>query len=220
MPAPLSQTSSGAALVRNSSGQDVLGNILFTQPASPATLALVAGTVVTGPAATGTLATLAGTETLTNKTITGALDGDIKFCSTQFDAVTGTTGTTLTNVVGLTGFSLVAAGVYQFDIHIAGVSTANCGIKIGLGYTTLTATSIESMAQGFTASAVACQHTTTATTGMTLYGQTAAVLAVRISGQLVVNAAGTVAVQAAQNAAHTDTTSVYVGAWARFRRVS
>lgn len=143
-----------------------------------------------------------------------------KFCTTQFDAVTGTTGATLTNIVGLTGFSLAAAGVYAFQIHISGVSTVNCGMKLGFGYTTLTATSLESSARGYTASAVAVQHTTTSTTGMTLFGQTAVVIAVDLYGRLVVNAAGTLAVQAAQNAAHADTTSVYVGSWATFQRIS
>lgn len=143
-----------------------------------------------------------------------------KFSTTQFDAVTGTTGVTLTNVVGLTGFSLGAAATYKFTVHISGVSTANCGIKLGFGYTTLTATSIEAAGRGYTASAVATQHTTTATTGMTLFGQTAAVIDVEITGRLVVNAAGTLAVQAAQNAAHADTTSVYVGSWATFTRIS
>lgn len=171
----------------------------------------------------GTIRTVVSTDgiqTLTNKTISGAIAGDTQFCTTQFDAVTGTTGTTLTNIVGLTGFSLVAAGSYMFDISIQGVSTANCGFKLGFGYTTLTATSLEAMGAGFTAAAVAVQHTTTSTTGMTLFAQTAAVILVRITGRIVVNAAGTLAVQAAQNAAHADTTSVFVGSYARFIRVS
>jgi phage baseplate assembly protein gpV len=55
---------------------------------------------------------------------------------------------------------------------------------------------------------------------MTLFGQTAAVIYARIAGRLTVNAAGTLAVQAAQNAAHADTTSVYIGSWATFTKVS
>lgn len=172
--------------------------------------------------------TIASTSTLTNKTLTtpvinGAVTGtanQVKFCTTQFDAVTGTTGTTLTNIVGLTGFTLDAAGVYRFEINISGVSTANCGIKLGFKYTTATLTDLEAMATGFTASAIACQHTTTATDQASLYAQTAAVIGVRITGRITVNAAGTLAVQAAQNAAHTDTTSVYVGSWAKFEKVS
>ncbi len=143
-----------------------------------------------------------------------------KFCTTQFNAVTSTTGATLTNIVGLTGFTLTVAGIYQFDINISGVSTANCGLKLGFGLTTATLTNLESVAVGHTASAVAVQHTTTATTGMTLFGQTAAVIHCRLSGRITVNAAGTLAVQAAQNAAHADTTSVYVGSWATFTKVS
>lgn len=142
------------------------------------------------------------------------------FCTTQFDAVTGTTGTTLTNVVGLTSFSLAAGAKYQYEIFVSGVSTANCGMKLGLGFTTLTAAAHEAVGKGYTASAVAVQHTTTATSGMTLFGQTAAVIAVDIRGTLTTTLAGTVAVQAAQNAAHADTTSVFVGSWATFTRIS
>jgi len=143
-----------------------------------------------------------------------------KFCTTQFNAVTSTTGATLTNIVGLTGFVLGVAGIYQFDINISGVSTANCGLKLGFGLTTATLTNLECVGVGHTASAVAVQHTTTATTGMTLFGQTAAVIHCRLSGRITVNAAGTLSVQAAQNAAHADTTSVYVGSWATFTKVS
>lgn len=143
----------------------------------------------------------------------------VKFCTTQFDAVTGTTGVTLTNIVGLTGFTLAAAGTYTFEINLGTVGTTNSGVKIGLGYTTLTATSIEYQVVGFTATAVAGSRGTTSTTGMTLFGATTATLVIRITGRLVVNAGGTVAVQAAQNAAHADTTSVFVGSWARFQRI-
>lgn len=191
----------------------------FSDSVIIAALAASSNTTGTGSLVLATSPTIA-TPTLTTPTINGAIVSDTQFCTTQFDAVTGTTGATLTNVVGLTGFSLVAGATYKFEVNVSGVSTANCGIKLGFGYTTLTATSIESAAQGFTAAAVAVQHTTTSTTGMTLFGQTAAVISVRITGRLVVNAAGTLAVQAAQNAAHADTTSVYVGSSATFTRIS
>jgi hypothetical protein len=179
---------------------------------------------------TGATQTLTA-KTLTAPTITGIVAGvpDLtlaigtnltKFCTTQFDAVTGTTGTTLTNIVGLTGFSVVASGVYRFLIEISGTSTANCGIKLGFKYTTTTLTDLEAVGTGFTASAVACQHTTTATDQASLYAQTAAVIAVRLFGRLTINAAGTIALQAAQNAAHADTTSVYVGSSMTLSRVA
>lgn len=159
--------------------------------------------------------------TITGATQTGTISGDIKVCTTQFDAVTGTTGTTLTNVVGLTGFSLVAGATYVYEVEISGISTTNCGIKLGFKYTTATLTSLESKAISSAAASVACVHSTTATDAATLFGSNAAAwLGVRITGQIVVNAAGTLAVQAAQNAAHADTTSVYVGSWAKFTRIA
>lgn len=178
---------------------------------------------LTGPVLTAPSITGAGTQTggtITGATLVGNLVSDIQFCTTQFDAVTGSTGVTFTNIVGLTGFAVVAGGVYDFEINIAGVSTANCGIKLALKFTTATLTAMEAMGHGFTASAVAVQHTTTATDQAPLFAQTAAVISVRIKGRIVVNAAGTIAVQAAQNALHADTTSVYIGSSARFTRVS
>jgi len=145
---------------------------------------------------------------------------ETKFCTTEFVAVTGTTGATLTDVVGLTGFTMTAAGIYKFDVHLATVGTTNSGVKAGFGYTTTTATSIESTAVGAAAAAIVTQHTTTSTTGMTLYGSTTATLGVRITGRLIVNAGGTLAIQAAQNAAHADETKVLVGSWGTFTRVS
>lgn len=144
---------------------------------------------------------------------------DTSRCTTQFDAVTSTTGTTLTNVVGMVSESL-AAGTYKFRIHIAGVATANSGMKVGLKFGTASMlTSIESSARGFTASAVAVQHSTTATDAASLFASTSAVINLIISGTLVVATAGTLQLQAAQNAAHADTTSVYVGSYMEFIKV-
>ena len=96
----------------------------------------------------------------------------------------------------------------------------NGGLKIAFKYTTATLTNLDATAQGFTASAVAVQHTTTTTDQTTLFGQTAAVISIRIVGRLTVNVAGTLAVQAAQNASHADTSAVYIGSSARFTKVS
>lgn len=146
---------------------------------------------------------------------------DVSLCTTQFDAVTGTTGATLTNVVGMTtdAFTLTP-GTYRFDIHLPGVATSNSGLKVGLKQNNgLTLTSIESTAKGFTASAVAVQHSTTATDAASLFASTTAVIKCEIEGTMVVATAGTIQLQAAQNAAHADTTSVYVGARMAFTRV-
>lgn len=176
---------------------------------------------VNGPALyLDTLTSVLYKATARGSTWTTVTSNNLKRCTTQFDAVTGTTGATLTDIVGLTGFVLDAAGIYAFEINLGTVGTTNSGVKIGLGFTTLTATSIEYQAIGCAAAAVVCSRGTTATTGMTLFGSTTATLAVRITGSIVVNAAGTIAIQAAQNAAHADTTSVFVGSWARFAKIS
>lgn len=145
---------------------------------------------------------------------------DVSLCTTQFDAVTGTTGTTLTNVVGMVTDSLIAGRTYRFKIHLAGVATSNSGLKIGLKQGTASMlTSIESTAKGFTASAVAVQHSTTATDAASLFASTTAVIECIIEGTLVVALSGTLQLQAAQNAAHADTTSVYVGSHMEFTEV-
>jgi hypothetical protein len=198
--------------------------IMTTSGASFDTAALVAGAEATGTGvfvlATSPTLTTPNIGAATATTVNGTYTPETKFCTTEFVAVTGTTGATLTNVVGLTGFALAAAGVYTFDLHIAGVATANSGHKLGFKYTTATLTSIESMAVAHTASAVAATHSTTATDAATLHGATTATLDITIKGRIVVNAAGTLAVQCAQNAAHADETKVYVGSYLTLTRIS
>lgn len=175
----------------------------------------VIATVATGATA---IVNVGGTQTLTNKTFTGAIVGDTAKCSTQFDAVTGTTGATLTNVIGLV--TTVVPGTYRFYLNLPGVATANCGIKTGFKLTTTVLTSIEATGRLMTAAAVAVQHTTTATDQATLAAQTAAVISTVIEGTMVVGTGGTIQLQAAQNVAHVDTTSVYVGASMTFTRIA
>lgn len=157
-------------------------------------------------------------QTLTAKTLTGNINADTKFSTTQFDAVSGTTGATLTNVVGLV--QTVVAGTYLFRIHLAGIATANSGIKAGFKYTTTALTSLEATGRAYTASAVVVQHTTTATDQASLIASTTAAISVVVEGRMVVSTGGTVQLQAAQNASHADTTSVYVGSSMTFTRVS
>lgn len=144
---------------------------------------------------------------------------ETKFCTTEFVAVTGTTGATLTDIVGLTGFTLLAGATYTFEAMLGVVGTANSGVKFGFELTTATLTSIEYQAVGTTASAVVSSRGTTATSGTAMFGSTAAHLVLRVTGRMVVNAGGTLDFQAAQNAAHADETKVFVGSWVRLRRV-
>ena len=135
---------------------------------------------------------------------------DVSLCTTQLDAVTGTTGTTLTSIAGMVSDTL-EPGTYEVHIHWSGVSTANSGVKLGLKWGTASMiTATEITATGRTASASATQHTTTSTDQTSLFAQTAAVIEVDIRGVVTVGVAGTLTLQQAQNAAHADTTSTYV----------
>lgn len=144
---------------------------------------------------------------------------DVSLCTTQLDLATSTT---LTNVAGMVtdAITFVAGGTYRFKIHLAGTATSNGGLKVGLKQNNgLTLTSIESTAKGFTASAVAVQHSTTATDAASLFASTTAVIECVIEGTLVVLTGGTLQLQAAQNASHSDTTSIYVGSHMEFTRI-
>lgn len=162
--------------------------------------------------------TFTGTVTLGTLASTGIGGVQYARCTTQFDAVTGTTGATLTNIVGMTS-NVIAAGVYIVEAMLDGVSTANSGFKVAIGGTA-TQTSTEQNATYLTASAVSNGRNTTATSGTAIGGTTAAITHVKITGTVVVNAAGTLTIMAAQNAAHADTTSVYVGSYMKVTRIA
>ncbi len=159
--------------------------------------------------------TITGALTATSGTISGVTSADIKKCSAQTDSIT----TVLANVTGLTAQTLVAGATYRFRCVLPGTADGTSGIKYAFKYTTATLTSIESTGKGYTASAVAVQHTTTTTDATLLFDQGAAVILVELAGTLVVNAGGTVALQIGT---HTGTTtcSCYLGATMEFTRIA
>ena len=162
---------------------------------------------------------------LLEATLTAATDAitalsasvETKFCTT---ATTATSTTTLANVTGLTSFTLTAGATYAFDINLSCTSTASGGVKAAFKYTGASLTSLESVAQGFTSSATATQHVTSTTDQASLFTQAAAVLNVKISGRIVVTTGGTLAIQAAQNTSHSDTSTILTGSSATFRKIS
>lgn len=136
---------------------------------------------------------------------------DVSRCSTQFTATSGTTGTTLTNVTGLVTDTLLP-GTYYVRGNLITTATANSGFKAGLKFGTASMlTSVQLTVQAFTASAVAVTTFTTATDAASLVAATSAYVNVSFEGTIVVATAGTLQLQAAQNASHADTTSVEVG---------
>lgn len=192
----------------------------------PATLTGGSGVTVSGTTnviashkTTRYLVTYTAASTITITSIGAGASGPGFFpcvlkCSTQKDA----TSTTLANITGLTGQNLVAGATYRFRCVLPGTADGTGGIKYAFKYTTATLTSIEATGIGYTASAVEVQHTTTTTDQALLFDQAAAVIMTIIEGTMVVNAAGTVALQNAQHAAN-GTSSTYVGATMEFIRI-
>ena len=160
----------------------------------------------------------------------GALTGDARKiindnfrdssrCSTEFVAVTGTTGTTLTNVVGLLS-GVLQPGTYEVDINLLTVGTTSSGVKAALKWGTasmITSTALAVVATS--ASAVASTTFTTSTDASAFVGATSAYANVVVRGTIVVAVAGTIQLQAAQNAAHADETKVLVGSTMSFRPI-
>ena len=123
--------------------------------------------------------------------------------TTQYDNTT----TTLGNVTGLS-YNVTAAKKYKFTAKLFTTSDVAGGIKVAIGGTA-TATSI--VYEGLTTDAGLTTQGRGTALGTAVAGVTAVTAAfVTIEGIIVVNASGTLTVQAAANAA-TGTTSVLVG---------
>lgn len=172
-------------------------------------------TLQDGGTASSGLVTLTGTQTLTNKTLTDFINTDAKASTSQLDV---TSSTVLVNVPGLS-VNVNAAGTYAFHVHLATTANASGGVKVGLGGTS-TWTSINTTGYGYTASAVAVTTGTTATPGTAVVTDTAAVIGVVLEGTVVVNAAGTITVQFAQNASNGAASSVFVNSYMELTRIS
>lgn len=142
---------------------------------------------------------------------------DLALCTTEFVAVTGTTGTTLTNVVGMTT-GILQPGTYKFRLNLSTTATANTGITLALKWGTASMiTSAQYTARALTASGVVVTKGTTATDATPLLDSAAGVvIQADITGVVVVALAGTLQVQAAQHTAHADETKVLVNSTMEF----
>lgn len=143
---------------------------------------------------------------------------DFSQCTTEFDVDSGTTGDTLTNVVGMVT-DVLEPGTYEVEIDLTLTSTANSGLKVGLKFGTASMlTSIDVTSCAFTASGVGVARATTATDAASIQASTAAIIKCIITGRLVVALPGTLQLQAAQNAAHADNTTIRVGSFMKFTK--
>jgi hypothetical protein len=160
-------------------------------------------------------------ETWNGGTINGAtISGTISPSTVKTSsAVTANATTTYANVTGLT-FTVVP-GTYKFTMMLPStVANGTGGIKYAFNYTGTVLSSIESTARGYTASAVAVQHTTTTTTQTDLFTQAAVVIFVEIEGTMVVTTGGQIDVQMAQNTSNASNTVALVGGTLQMTRIS
>lgn len=125
-------------------------------------------------------------------------------CTTQTDY---TSNVTLANVTGLTA-NVLAGNSYAFRAHLSVTSNASGGVRVAIAGTA-TATSISYSAISFAGTTVSAVSTATSL-GTAAGVATAAVTNVIIEGTIVVNAAGTLTVQAAQGTSFGTATSILV----------
>ncbi len=182
-------------------------------------------TVIQGKSWVRYLVTYSGTNTFTmvavaagamNNTLYNTINEGAKVCTAQVDRATSTALTTVTGC----SVALLAGATYQFEAHITGTATANGGMKAAIaGDGTLSATSFSCTGQNFNA-ATENAATTTTTLGTAVGASTAVVTDMYLTGAIVVNAAGVLNLQIAQNASHADTTSAYVNSTLKVTRVA
>ena len=196
------------------------------------------GMTITTPVLSGSVTgtyTLAGTPTVTSPTITGAtlttstlstgtlgsdlVDAGIKRCTAD---TTAATDVVPGDITGLTGFALTAAGTYAFEVYLQTNMSTNGGIAVCFKYTTATLTSIQVNPQLEAVAGNISVARNTTVTDQTLFVNTKAAVyvGVKLTGTMVVNAGGTLAVQMCQETSHGDTTTVYAGSTARFTRIA
>lgn len=158
------------------------------------------------PALTGSVTTSAGscaTSVASGATLTDTINQEFEVSSAELDA---TNTVALATVTGLSQ-NLTAGKTYNCFGHLSTSSNATAGIKVAVSATaSLTATSTSFAAAAWNGT-TGVSRTTVTTLGSSLVAATAITTDVEINGAIVVNAAGTINVQAAQNVATTGSTN-------------
>lgn len=135
-------------------------------------------------------------------------------------ALTQNASATYANIAGLS--AILVPGTFRFRCVLPStVASGTGGIKYAFNYTkSLALSSIEATGLGFTASAVAVQHTTTTTTQTDLFTQAAVVIMTILEGSFVISTGGTLNVQMAQNTSNASNTVALVGGTLGVTRIS
>lgn len=173
-------------------------------------------TVKASATAAGTLTLPAVTGVVASTTGTNLYVPDLKKTSAS---VTVNTSATYVNVTGQS--YTVVPGTYEFVLRLPStVASGTGGIKYAFHYTTTVVSSLEATGRGYTASAVAVQHTTTTTDVADLFSQAAVVIFTEITGSMVVGTGGTIDIQMAQNTSNGSNTIALIGGTAQFTRIA
>lgn len=134
-------------------------------------------------------------------------------------SVTANATITYANVTGLS--QTVQVGTYKFRCVLPStVASGTGGIKYAFNYTTTVLSAIEATGIGYTASAVAVQHTTTTTTQTDLFTQAAVVIMTLLEGTMTVTTGGTIDVQVAQNTSNASNTIALLGGSFELTRIA
>lgn len=134
-------------------------------------------------------------------------------------AVTKNANTTYANVTGLS--ATVQVGTYKFRAVLPStVASGTGGIKYAFNYTTTVLSALEATGIGYTAAAVAVQHTTTTTTQTDLFTQAEVVIMTVLEGTFTASTGGTIDVQMAQNTSNASDTVALVGGSFEVNRIA
>ena len=133
--------------------------------------------------------------------------------------LTATSNTTLAAVTGL-ALAVVAGGTYKIRGQLQGTAAASGGIKaqfIASGGLTLTSANITG--QNYNGTTLNTQTNVTAL-ATDFSNSAAAYTNLYFDGTFVVNAAGTITIQAAQNTSNATSTTVAIGSYMELVRIS
>lgn len=117
--------------------------------------------------------------------------------------------TTLASVTGLSA-SVVAGATYAFEAYLATTNSATGGIKLSLNGGTATMTSFLADTMSYSTTTLEAETNVSAISSSLIDTATASTL-VLVNGTMVVNAAGTIQLQAAQHASNGTATTITNG---------
>jgi hypothetical protein len=162
------------------------------------------------------VSTVTTTQAIANLVANDAVGSTVGAVSTAL--FTATTTTVLASVPGMT--VTLQPGTYMVDVYLSTSAPVASGLKVSLGSGS-TATASLFLADSFVFSTTTseAQANSTVFAGNQIAATVAATVAT-IQGTLIVSAAGTVVLQAAQNVSGATPTTIAIGSYMTFSRIA